>query len=144
MGAASNHRLGGVGGPGRVPSHMPWLAVAMEPPQQPGLLAASSPSQKCFLLPFVQVEELRAVTSSAGQEQAERQAACPMCRDTSAPEGNLLQRFEKLQEQVDSLLSRQEEGKVERQRSHVRRWWHGGAWEEAAGTCPALQLVVLW
>lgn len=78
------------------------------------------------------------MTSSAGQEQAERQAACPMCRDTSAPEGNLLQRFEKLQEQVDSLLSRQEEGKVERQRSHVRRWWHGGAWEEAAGTCPAL------
>lgn len=119
---SSQHPPAWWGGPGRVPGHILCLAVAMEPPRHPGLLAASIPSRRCFLLPFVQVEELRAMVRRAGQEQAERQAVCPMCRDTSTQGGNLLQHFEKLQEQVDSLLLRQEEVKVEMQKIQVRRW----------------------
>ncbi|KAM9026056.1 uncharacterized protein PRD47_008271 [Ara ararauna] len=84
-----------------------------------------------------EVEELRAMVRNAEQEQAERQVVCPMYRDPSAPEGNLLQRFEKLQEQVDSLLSRQEEGKVERPRSQVRRRWHVGLGRGLPGPPPA-------
>ncbi|NXC71498.1 QRIC2 protein, partial [Anhinga anhinga] len=45
---------------------------------------------------------------SAGQEQAEAQAACPVCStDISVQVGQLLQRYEKLQELVDSFMSRQ-------------------------------------
>ncbi|KFP15059.1 Glutamine-rich protein 2, partial [Egretta garzetta] len=63
-----------------------------------------------------QLEELRAMVESAGQEQAEGQAACPICStDTSMQVGQLLQRYEKLQELVDSFMSRQAVGKVVRQ-----------------------------
>lgn len=70
------------------------------------------------------------MVESAGQEQAEGQAACPICStDTSMQVGQLLQRYEKLQELVDSFMSRQAVGKVVRQlpgRSQVGRCWHGG------------------
>ncbi|KAM6050020.1 glutamine-rich protein 2-like [Theristicus caerulescens] len=65
-----------------------------------------------------QLDELRAMVESAGQrqEQAEAQAACLVCStDTSAQVGQLLQRYEKLQELVDSFMSRQAVGKVVRQ-----------------------------
>ncbi|XP_075374750.1 glutamine-rich protein 2 isoform X2 [Mycteria americana] len=63
-----------------------------------------------------QLDELRAMVASAGQEQAEEQAACPVCStDTSTQVGQLLQRYEKLQELVDSFMSRQTVGKVVRQ-----------------------------
>ncbi|KFM07665.1 Glutamine-rich protein 2, partial [Aptenodytes forsteri] len=63
-----------------------------------------------------QLDELRAMVKSAGQEQAEAQAACPVCStDTSTQVGQLLQRYEKLQELVDSFMSRQAVGKVVRQ-----------------------------
>ncbi|XP_072737209.1 glutamine-rich protein 2 isoform X3 [Ciconia boyciana] len=63
-----------------------------------------------------QLDELRAMVASAGQEQAEEQAACPICStDTSTQVGQLLQRYEKLQELVDSFMSRQAVGKVVRQ-----------------------------
>ncbi|KFW70511.1 Glutamine-rich protein 2, partial [Pygoscelis adeliae] len=63
-----------------------------------------------------QLDELRAMVKSAGQEQAEAQAACPVCStDTSTQVGQLLQRYEKLQELVDSVMSRQAVGKVVRQ-----------------------------
>ncbi|XP_074463509.1 uncharacterized protein LOC141751110 [Larus michahellis] len=56
------------------------------------------------------------VMENAGQEQAEAQAARPACcGDTGAQVGQLLQRYEKLQEVVDSLMSRQAVGKVVRQ-----------------------------
>ena len=67
---------------------------------------------------------------SVGQEQAEAQAACPICStDTSMQVGQLLQRYEKLQELVDSFMSQQAVGKVVRQlprRSQVGRCRHGG------------------
>lgn len=70
------------------------------------------------------------MVKSAGQEQAEAQAACPVCStDTSTQVGQLLQRYEKLQELVDSFMSRQAVGKVVRQlpgRSQVGRCQHGG------------------
>ncbi|KAM9640263.1 glutamine-rich protein 2 isoform 2-T2 [Morphnus guianensis] len=65
-----------------------------------------------------QLDELRAMVEGTGQEQeqAEAQAACPVCStDTSVQVGQLLQRYEKLQELVDSFMSRQAVGKVVRQ-----------------------------
>ncbi|XP_059684366.1 glutamine-rich protein 2 [Gavia stellata] len=63
-----------------------------------------------------QLDELRAMMESAGQEQAEAQAACPICStDTGTQVGQLLQRYEKLQELVDSFMSQQVVGKVVRQ-----------------------------
>ncbi|KFQ86834.1 Glutamine-rich protein 2, partial [Phoenicopterus ruber ruber] len=65
-----------------------------------------------------QLDELRAMVESMrqGQEQAEAQAACPICStDTSVQVGKLLQRYEKLQELVDSFMSRQAAGKVVKQ-----------------------------
>ncbi|XP_074901058.1 glutamine-rich protein 2 isoform X2 [Buteo buteo] len=65
-----------------------------------------------------QLDELRAMVEGTGQEQeqAEAQAACPVCRtDISVQVGQLLQRYEKLQELVDSFMSRQAVGKVVRQ-----------------------------
>lgn len=103
------------GGSGGVPSHTPWLAGAIEPPRHPDLLTASTSSQSRFLLPFLQLGELRAMVASTGQEQAEVQAACPVCStDISKQVGQLLQRYEKLQEQVDDFVSRQAVGKVVR------------------------------
>ncbi|KFQ92655.1 Glutamine-rich protein 2, partial [Nipponia nippon] len=64
-----------------------------------------------------QLDELRAMVESVGQRQeqaeaqAEAQAACPVCStDTSAQVGQLLQRYEKLQELVDSFMSQQAVG----------------------------------
>ncbi|XP_040979739.1 glutamine-rich protein 2 isoform X1 [Aquila chrysaetos chrysaetos] len=65
-----------------------------------------------------QLDELRAMVEGTGQEQeqAEAQAACPVCStDISVQVGQLLQRYEKLQELVDSFMSRQAVGKVVRQ-----------------------------
>ncbi|KFP54776.1 Glutamine-rich protein 2, partial [Cathartes aura] len=63
-----------------------------------------------------ELDELRATVESVGQEQAEAQAACPICStDTSMQVGQLLQRYEKLQELVDSFMSQQAVGKVVRQ-----------------------------
>ncbi|XP_042658399.1 glutamine-rich protein 2 isoform X2 [Tyto alba] len=63
-----------------------------------------------------QLDELRAVVGSTGQEQAEVEAACPICStDISKQVGQLLQRYEKLQELVDSFMSRRVVGKVVRQ-----------------------------
>lgn len=131
-GERSHHPPAQQCGPGRGPSHFPWLDEAIEPPRCPGLLAASVPSQSQFLLPFLQLDELRAMVEGTGQEQAEAeaQAACPVCStDTSVQVGQLLQRYEKLQELVDSFMSRQAVGKVVRQlpgRSQVGRCLHGG------------------
>ncbi|XP_074778477.1 glutamine-rich protein 2-like [Athene noctua] len=66
--------------------------------------------------PQEQLGELRATVSSTGQEQAEVQAACPVCStDLSKQVGQLLQRYEKLQDLVDDFMSRQAVGKVVRQ-----------------------------
>ncbi|NXJ44962.1 QRIC2 protein, partial [Spizaetus tyrannus] len=47
-------------------------------------------------------------THQPSSEQAEAQAACPVCStDISVQVGQLLQRYEKLQELVDSFMSRQ-------------------------------------
>ncbi|CAM9982934.1 unnamed protein product [Bubo scandiacus] len=63
-----------------------------------------------------QLGEPRAMVASTGQEQAEVQAACPVCStDISKQVGQLLQRYEKLQELVDDCMSRQAAGKVVRQ-----------------------------
>ncbi|CAN0004545.1 unnamed protein product [Bubo scandiacus] len=63
-----------------------------------------------------QLGEPRATVASTGQEQAEVQAACPVCStDISKQVGQLLQRYEKLQELVDDCMSRQAAGKVVRQ-----------------------------
>ncbi|CAM9146836.1 unnamed protein product [Bubo scandiacus] len=63
-----------------------------------------------------QLGEPRAMVASTGQEQAEVQAACPVCStDISKQVGQLLQRYEKLQELVDDCVSRQAAGKVVRQ-----------------------------
>ncbi|KGL89362.1 Glutamine-rich protein 2, partial [Charadrius vociferus] len=71
--------------------------------------------QSPFLLPFLQQDKLRE-TESVGQEQAAAQAACSTCSgDTGVQVGKLLQRYEKLRETVDSLMSRQAVGKVPRQ-----------------------------
>ncbi|XP_026716595.1 glutamine-rich protein 2 isoform X2 [Athene cunicularia] len=62
-----------------------------------------------------QLGERRATVSSTGQEQAEVQAACPVCStDISKQVGQLLQRYEQLQEQMDDCMSRQAVGKVVR------------------------------
>ncbi|XP_074703521.1 uncharacterized protein LOC141933199 isoform X2 [Strix aluco] len=131
------------GGPGGVSSHIPWLAGAIEPPQHPDLLTASTSSQSRLLLPFLQLGEPRAMVASTGQEQAEAQAACPACSgDIRKQVGQLLQCYEKLQEVVDNFMSQQAVGKVVRRlpgRSQVRRCRHGGL-----GRLPAPpQLVVL-
>ena len=132
------------GGPGGVSSHILWLAGAIEPPQHPDLLTASTSSQSRLLLPFLQLGEPRATVASTGQEQAEAQAACPSCsRDIRKQLGQLLQRHEKLQEVVDDLVSRQAVVKVVRQipgRSQVRRCRHGGL---GRGLPAPPQLVVL-
>ncbi|CAM9781532.1 unnamed protein product [Bubo scandiacus] len=63
-----------------------------------------------------QLGEPRATVASTGQEQAEVQAECPVCStDISKQVGQLLQRYEKLQELVDDCMSRQAAGKVVRQ-----------------------------
>ncbi|XP_064323486.1 glutamine-rich protein 2 [Phalacrocorax carbo] len=63
-----------------------------------------------------QLDELRATVEGAGQEPAEARAECPVCStDISVQVGQLLQRYEKLQELVDSLMSRQAVGKGVRQ-----------------------------
>ncbi|CAM9173800.1 unnamed protein product [Bubo scandiacus] len=63
-----------------------------------------------------QLGEPRAMVASTGQEQAEVQAACPVCStDISKQVGQLLQRYEKLQELVDDCVSWQAAGKVVRQ-----------------------------
>ena len=99
-------------------------------PQHPDLLPASTSSRSLLLLPFLQLGEPRAMVASTGQEQAEAQAACPVCStDISKQAGQLLQRYEKLQEVVDDFTSRQAVGNVVRQlpgRSQVGRCQHGG------------------
>ena len=45
-GVSSHHLLALWGGPGGVPSHIPWLTGAMESPWHLGLLVASVPSQR--------------------------------------------------------------------------------------------------
>lgn len=45
-GGSSHHPLARWGGPGGVPSHIPWLTGAMESPWHLGLLAASVPSPR--------------------------------------------------------------------------------------------------
>ncbi|XP_054703051.1 glutamine-rich protein 2 [Grus americana] len=75
-----------------------------------------------------QLDKLKAMVESTGQEQAEAQAetqaevqaegqaACPICStDIGVQVGQLLQRYEKLQELVDSFMSRQPVAKVVRQ-----------------------------
>ncbi|GAB0197775.1 glutamine-rich protein 2 [Grus japonensis] len=67
-----------------------------------------------------QLDKLKAMVESTGQEQAEvqaeGQAACPICStDIGVQVGQLLQRYEKLQELVDSFMSRQPVAKVVRQ-----------------------------
>ncbi|XP_074703170.1 uncharacterized protein LOC141932863 isoform X1 [Strix aluco] len=91
-----------------------------------------------------QLGEPRAMVASTGQEQAEAQAACPVCStDISKQAGQLLQRYEKLQEVVDDFTSRQAVGNVVRQlpgRSQVGRCQHGGL---GRGLPAPPQLVVL-
>ena len=102
----------------------------MEPAWPLGCWAASIPAQSPCLLPFLQLDELRALVQSTGQEQAAAQSACRVCStDTGAQVGKLLLRCEKLEEQMDSLLSRQAVVKVVRQvpaRSQVGRCRRGG------------------
>ncbi|KAM6317633.1 glutamine-rich protein 2 [Podargus strigoides] len=63
-----------------------------------------------------QPDELRAMVQRAGQGQAEVQAACVVCSgDSGAQVGQLLQRYEKLQEQVDCKLDRLELGPFQQQ-----------------------------
>ncbi|XP_014807396.1 PREDICTED: uncharacterized protein LOC106893722 [Calidris pugnax] len=62
-----------------------------------------------------QQDKLKTI-ESVGQEKEGIQAACPVCPgDTGAQLGQLLQRYEKLQELVDSLMSQQAVGKAVRQ-----------------------------
>ncbi|KAM6050446.1 glutamine-rich protein 2 isoform 2-T2 [Chlamydotis macqueenii] len=62
-----------------------------------------------------QLDKLRVTVESVGPEQAEAGSRCPACNaDTNAQLGQLLQRYEKLQELVDSM-SRQAMGKAMRQ-----------------------------
>ncbi|KFP40157.1 Glutamine-rich protein 2, partial [Chlamydotis macqueenii] len=82
---------------------------------QARLLATSIPPRSRFPRPFPQLDKLRVTVESVGPEQAEAGSRCPACNaDTNAQLGQLLQRYEKLQELVDSM-SRQAMGKAMRQ-----------------------------
>ncbi|XP_068269612.1 spindle assembly abnormal protein 6-like [Nyctibius grandis] len=76
-----------------------------------------------------QLDELRAVVESAGQEQPGAQAACPTCSgDSGAQVRQLLQRYEELRGMVQSML-RLETVKVARQlpvRSQIGSWQREG------------------
>ncbi|RLW05224.1 hypothetical protein DV515_00005257 [Chloebia gouldiae] len=71
------------------------------------LLAASILSQYRFLLPFLQLNELRAMMGTVGQQQGQSQAPCPERITDTKLVRKLLHRCERLQQQVDSLMSPQ-------------------------------------
>lgn len=120
------------GAPCDVPGHIPCLVRAIRTPWHLGLLAPSILSQNRFLLSFLQLNELRAMMGSVGQEQGESQAVCPDRSSDSKLVRKLLHRCEKLQEQVDSLVPQQVQRSLP-QKTQVGSWQHGGAWEAVSG-----------
>lgn len=113
-------------------------------PTAPGIVGCMCPISEVIPLPLLQLEEL-SVMESTGQEET----ACPTCSsNVSTRLGKLLQRYEKLQGLVDSLMSSKKRGKVVRElpgKSQVGRWQHGGLWEGCARTMPGcLCFGVMW
>lgn len=82
------------------------------------LLVASILSQNRFLLPFLQLNELRATMGSVGQ-----QAVCPDRSSNTKLVRKLIHHCERLQEQVDSLVPQL---KQRPQKTQVGSWQHGG------------------
>lgn len=88
------------------------------------LLAASILSQYQFLLPFLQLNELRAMMGTVGQQQGQSPAPCPERIADTKLVRKLLHRCERLQQQVDSLMPPQVDTSLP-QKTQVGRWQHG-------------------
>lgn len=86
------------------------------------LLAASILSQNLFLLPFLQLNELRAMMGTGRQQQGESQTDNKLVR-------KLLHRCERLQQQVDSLMPQQVQRSLP-EKTQVGSWQHGGLYQD--------------
>lgn len=82
------------------------------------LLDASILSQNGFLLPSLQLNELRAMMGSVGQ-----QAVCPEPSSNTKLVRKLIHHCERLQEQLDSLVPQLMQRP---QKTQVGSWQHGG------------------
>lgn len=105
------------------------------PPHLPGgLRGHRQPSREPIPSPRFQLDELRSLLGTAGPDTSPTgspggaepvPAECPVCSaDVGAQLGQLLRRYEQLQELVDSVLARQAVGKASRQLPG-RRWVRG-------------------